>query len=170
MQLQLVPLTLEHILFFKREIQHAFQQGYEEVYGKSEETILPEQDIDQSLDNPQSVAHLALLEGEIVGGAVVVIHPETQHNELDFLFVRHGFQGRGIGKRLWFALEAQYPETKIWQTCTPYFERRNIHFYVNVCGFYITKFFNEKLPMENEPEYFIGDAGEGMFQLEKRML
>ena len=46
---------------------------------------------------------------------------------------------------------------------------RNIHFYVNVCGFHITEFFNEKYPMPDPPEEFIGDGNEGMFEFRKQM-
>ena len=35
------------------------------------------------------------------------------------------------------------PETEVWETCTPYFEKRNIHFYVNKCGFQIDQFWCE---------------------------
>lgn len=49
------------------------------------------------------------------------------------------------------------------------FERRNIHFYVNVCGFHITKFFNENHPMPDMSDDFIGDGNEGLFQFEKKM-
>lgn len=76
----------------------------------------------------------------MVGGAVVVIDKSTQHNHLDLLFVKNGIQSKGIGKKIWFELEEMYPGTKVWETCTPYFDRRNIHFYVNVCGFHITEF------------------------------
>ena len=34
-----------------------------------------------------------------------------------------------------------YPETEVWELVTPYFEKRNIHFYVNKCGFHIVEFF-----------------------------
>ena len=36
------------------------------------------------------------------------------------------------------------------------FEKRNIHFYVNVCGFHIVEFFNEKHPMPDVLEDFVG--------------
>lgn len=35
-----------------------------------------------------------------------------------------------------------YPETRVWELVTPCFEKRNIHFYVNKCGFHIVEFFN----------------------------
>ena len=43
-------------------------------------------------------------------------------------------------------------------------DKRNIHFYVNVCGFYITEFFNENHPMPDTPDDFVGDGNEGMFE------
>ena len=42
------------------------------------------------------------------------------------------------------AIEQQYPNTKVWQTHTPYFDKRNLHFYINKCGFKIVEFFNPK--------------------------
>ena len=126
-------------------------------------------DIDQSLNAEGAVAYKAVVDGKMVGGAVVVIDKSTQHNHLDLLFVKNGIQSKGIGKKIWFELEEMYPGTKVWETCTPYFDRRNIHFYVNVCGFHITEFFNEKHPMPDTPDDFVGDGNEGMFEFEKQM-
>ena len=50
-----------------------------------------------------------------------------------------------------------------------YFEKRNIHFYVNKCGFHIVEFLNEHNPDPNDPEEFTGDGGEGMFIFQKKM-
>ena len=36
---------------------------------------------------------------------------------------------RGIGQQVWRMIEEKYPETKVWETHTPYFEKRNIHFW-----------------------------------------
>jgi hypothetical protein len=36
----------------------------------------------------------------------------------------------------WRAIEEHYPDTRVWETFTPHFEVRNIHFYINVCGFH----------------------------------
>ena len=68
-------------------------------------------------------------------------------------------------------LEALAPvsEHESMETCTPYFDKRNIHFYVNVCGFHITEFFNEKHPMPDTPDDFVGDGNEGMFAFKKQM-
>ena len=75
---------------------------------------------------------------------VVSIDEETQHNSLDLLFINKGKGSKWIGYKTWKAIEEKYPETKVWETHTRYFERRNIHFYVNKCGFKIVEFTSEK--------------------------
>ncbi|MDL2059371.1 GNAT family N-acetyltransferase [Mesosutterella sp. AGMB02718] len=126
-------------------------------------------DIEESLNAKGSAAYKAVVDGEMVGGAVVAIDRKTGHNHLDLLFVKNGCQSHGIGKKIWFAIEKMYPDTVVWETCTPYFEQRNIHFYVNVCGFTITEFFNARHPMPDVPADFIGDGGEGLFKFQKWM-
>jgi len=169
MDLKLIPVTDNDLKQFKAYAQEAFQKGFEERFGKTTQAVLPEKDIDQSLNAKGSIAYKAVVDGEMVGGAVVVIDQETQYNHLDLLFVKCGTQNKGIGKAIWFEIEKLHPETKVWETCTPYFDRRNIHFYVNVCGFHIVEFFNEKHPMPDTPEDFIGDGNQGMFVLKKQM-
>ncbi len=169
MRFKLIPMIPDDIPKFKSDIQEAFQKGFEDVYGKTDGTILPEEDIDRSLYAQGAVAYKALVDGQMLGGAVVVIDKETQHNHLDLLYVKYGTQAKGIGFQIWAEIEKLHPETKIWETCTPYFDRRNIHFYVNKCGFHVVKFINEKAPDPNTPDDFIGDGGEGMFVFEKRM-
>ena len=149
--------------------QEAFQKGFEEHFGKSEETILPEEDVIQSLTGKGAVAYKVLLDGKMVGGAIVAIDGQTQHNHLDILFVKCGLQGKGVGKAIWTAIERRHPQTRVWETCTPCFDRRNIHFYVNVCGFQVNEFFHARHPMPDTPDDFIGDGHEGMFGFVKRM-
>lgn len=85
--------------------------------------ILPEEDIDRSLNTKGSIAFKAMVDGEMVGGTIVVIDEETQHNHLDFLYVKYGAQSRGVGQAIWKALEKLHPDTKVWETVTPYFEK-----------------------------------------------
>lgn len=169
MNLELVLMEESDIPKFKKDIQEAFQKGFEDKFGKTEKTVLPEKDIDESLKGKGAAAYKAVLDGETVGGAVVAIDNEKYHNHLDLLYVKSGIQGKGIGKEIWFGIERLYPCTKMWETCTPYFDKRNIHFYVNICGFHITEFFNEKHPMPDTPDDFIGDGNEGMFSFQKVM-
>ena len=169
MSFALLPMEQADIGVFKKDIQEAFQKGFEEVYGKTEGTVLPEKDIDHSLNTSGSIAYKAVVNGAMIGGAVVVIDEKTQHNHLDLLYVKYGTQAKGMGYAIWSAIEKRHPETKIWETCTPYFEKRNIHFYVNKCGFHIVEFLNEHNPAPDVPEDFIGDGGEGMFIFQKQM-
>ena len=80
MNLELILMSENDIAEFKKNVQCAFQKGFEDVFGKCEETILPEKDIDQSLNGKGSVAYKAVLDGETVGGVIVAIDTETQHN------------------------------------------------------------------------------------------
>ena len=90
---------------------------------------------------------------------------------LDFLFVKVGIQSKGIGQAIWSEIERLHPDTKVWETCTPYFEKRNIHFYINRCGFHAIEFFNSKHPDTHEcgkPDMG-GDDDGCMFRFEKVM-
>ena len=108
-------------------------------------------------------------DGQIVGGAIVAIDGETNVNELHILYAKVGCQSKGVGFAIWEQIEKQYPETKIWKTCTPYFDQRNIHFYVNKCKFHVVEFLNRYHNPGEKAEDFIGDHGDGMFEFEKVM-
>ena len=71
MNIELLPMAQVDIPKFKHDIQEAFQKGFEDVYGETEGTILPEKDIDRSLNTDGCVAYKAIENGEMVGGAVV---------------------------------------------------------------------------------------------------
>ncbi|MCZ8216675.1 MAG: GNAT family N-acetyltransferase, partial [Cyclobacteriaceae bacterium] len=92
----------------------------------------------------------------------------TNHNSLDSFFISPDVQDKGVGTSVWTMVEKMYPETIIWETHTPYFEKRNIHFYVNKCGFKIVEFFN---PHYQDPDMSIS-ISEGLdysFRFEKVM-
>lgn len=169
MNFVLTKITVADEKQFKQDMQEAFQKGFEDVYGEIDDVILPEQDIEQSIQGKGGIVYKALVDDKMVGGAIVSIDDETQCNELQFLYVKYGTQSSGIGKHIWDAIEQLHPETKAWETCTPYFEKRNIHFYVNKCGFHITEFHREEELIRNGGEPFIGDGGEGMFMMKKYM-
>ena len=77
--------------------------------------------------------------------AFVVIRPNN-HNNLSLFYVNVDCHGQGIGFAAWQAIEQRYPQTEIWETFTPYFEKRNLHFYINKCGFRAVEFFNKRHP------------------------
>lgn len=90
-------------------------------------------------------------------------------NSLDFFYVRADELGRGIGREAWAAIGAAYPGTQVWTTHTPYFEKRNIHFYVNVCGFHIVEYHHTGHPDPHHPNEPDMPGDDGMFRFEKRM-
>jgi hypothetical protein len=164
--MKLIELRMEDEREFKRLMQESFQYGYESVFGKSDELILPEKDIDECLDKPNSHAYEMIDNNVIVGGTIVEIN-ENNHNELDLLFVNINSQSKGIGQRIWKEIEKLYPDTVTWQTHTPYFDKRNIHFYVNKLGFHIVEYYNERNPEPDMPENEHFEEAGGMFRFEK---
>ena len=49
MNFSIVTLTNEDLTQYKVDMQEAFQKGFEDVFGKTEDIILPERDINHSL-------------------------------------------------------------------------------------------------------------------------
>lgn len=137
-------ITVQDKNTFISEIQEAFQNSYVSEFGEFEKTILPTEDIEGSFNAKGSEAYLAEIDGERVGGTIIVIDDKTGYNSLHLLYVKSGVQNAGNGFKIWKAIEALHPETRIWETHTPYYDKRNIHFYVNRCGFKIVEFFNPK--------------------------
>ena len=158
--------------------QRAFKYGamieFGERDGHFEEDgeIISRKTIAESIDN--GVAYRIREDGRIVGGLVLRIDKRTQRNELELLFVDPDVHSKGIGYAAWQEVEKLYPETKVWITSTPYFEKRNIHFYVNKCGFHIVEFFNVRHPDPHDPDaegHGVEEADDnaGMFLFEKKM-
>ncbi len=170
----LVPLTPDDREQFITDNQEAFNYGALEEFGKRDDhfeeegEIISRETIDASIDGGE--AYRIMQDGRPVGG--VVIKTDGEHGDLDLLFVSPKVHSRGIGYAAWCAVEKMHPEVTVWETVTPYFEKRNIHFYVNRCGFHIVEFFNSHHPDPNDPD-MAEDMDEqfhdGMFRFEKRM-
>lgn len=167
-ELKLRPLKLEEKEIFIKDIQEAFQKAYVDVNGELDEPIIPREDIEEAFAAEGSEAYFAVLDGQVVGGTVVTINPQTQHNHLDLLYVKVGGQNRGLGQQIWQAIEVLYPETKVWETDTPYFDKRNLHFYINRCGFKVVEFYNAN-HMEPGKEDKFPEEGSEFFRFEKVM-
>jgi len=63
---------------------------------------------------------------------------------------------------------ANAPRNQGLEIVTPYFEKRNIHFYVNRCGFHIVEFFNSHHPDPHD-QPSDDDDSDGMFRFQKVM-
>ena len=171
----LSPLTQEDREQFILDNQWAFRHGAMLEFGlrdhhiDADGEIISRATIERSIDDPKSETYRILLNEKIVGGLILSIDRETHHNHLDILFVSPEAHTRGIGYGAWKAVEALHPETKVWETCTPYFDKRNIHFYVNKCGSQIVEFFCGFHP-ENSPSENIPPEGpDEMFRFQKVM-
>ena len=156
--------------------QRAFKYGAMEEFGERDshyeesDEIISRKTIANCID--KGAAYRIREDGRIVGGLVLNINEETRHNHLDLLFVTPAAHSKGVGTAAWKEVERLYPETEVWETCTPYFETRNVHFYVNKCGFHVVEFFNSRHPDPHDPETGEEERyedGDGMFRFEKRM-
>ena len=167
----MIPLAEKRVIAFKEEMQEAFERGFQghvKEDGDNQWQVLPDGDFYQSLRAEGAEAYEAVdADGQRVGGAIICIDGANRHGELSFLYVKPGVQGKGIGQAIWKAIESMHPEVEVWETCTPYFDRRNIHFYINRCGFHAIEFFNEHHPDPHMPEQF--NEEDGLFKFKKRM-
>ena len=174
-QITLVPVKKEELSALKQELQEAFMKGLQESFPEQTDPtkmgpIPSDEDFQQSLTAKDSVVRQLVLNGERIGGVIVQINKDTQRNEVHFLYMKANAHGRGLGTKAWAAIEEAFPETNVWELHTPYFEKRNIHFYVNKCGFSIVEFYHRGNPGPNvegdEPQ---SDEEYEFFRFEKVM-
>ena len=175
----LIPLTPDDREQFILDNQWAFKYGALQEFGQRDDhidddgEIISRKTIERCIDHPQNETYRIVVDGEKVGGLILKIDKQTRHNELELLFTLPEVHSKGIGYGAWQAVEALHPETEIWLTCTPYFEKRNIHFYVNKCGFQIDQFWCEHFqpsePMIDEEEHDPEEGPDEMFRFVKRM-
>lgn len=174
MDIKLLALTSDDREQYILDNQEAFNYGALEEFGlrddhfEEEGEIISRETIEKSIESGE--AYRIMLDGQHVGG--VIIRTDGDRGDLDILFVSPTVHSKGIGYAAWCAVEKLHPEVKVWETVTPYFEKRNIHFYVNRCGFHIVEFFNSHHPDPNDPDR--GDNTDeqfpdGMFRFEKRI-
>lgn len=143
MQLELRPLDEGNLDDFAKEMQDAFQLAVEEGLENDDSPILPRKDIDAAIVRPDACALEAVVGDERVGGAVLFLDKEDHEHECALLYVKKGVHNRGVGTLLWEAIERSYPDAVAWRLCTPYFETRNIYFYLRKCGFHIVDLFED---------------------------
>lgn len=75
---------------------------------------------------------------EVIGGVFLSFDPfdpPRRTATITLFGIREDQQGRGIGGKVWRAIEEAHPEVDVWRLHTPAYALRNIAFYVNVCGF-----------------------------------
>ena len=172
--IRLVPLEQDDREQFILDNQEAFNFGALEEFGMRDDhleedgQIISRETIEKSIDS--GIAYRIMDGDKKVGGAVIRI--DGNRGDLDLLFTSPNVHSKGIGYAAWSEIERLHPEVEVWVTVTPYFETRNIHFYVNRCGFHIVEYYNKYHKDPNEHEETgegMQDDMDGMFRFEKRM-
>lgn len=173
LNVQLLPLADSDHEQFILDNQEAFRYGAMEEFGmrdnhfEEEGEIISRSTIEKSIDG--GLAYRIVVDNKKVGG--LIINVEETRGKLEILFTSPNEHSKGIGYAAWCEVEKMFPQVKVWETITPYFEKRNIHFYVNRCGFHIVEFFNKHHPNPNDPEENDLPPDEqfpdGMFRFEK---
>lgn len=173
----LVPLTADDREQFILDNQGAFKFGAAEEFGERDNHVdsdgetISRDTIERCIDEPDNETYRIMVNGKKAGGIILKIDKKTHCNHLEIFFVSPDEHSKGIGHSAWQAVEALHPETKVWETCTPYFEKRNIHFYVNKCGFHIAEFYHAFHVDPNAPaeEAYMDEGPDEMFRLIKIM-
>ena len=155
---RLVPLQPNDYEQFILDNQWAFKYGAQIEFGtrndrcEEDDEVISAKTIENTINGKNAEAYRIVLDGKKVGGLVLKTEPGAGKGELELLFVLPEVHSKGIGQAAWKAVEALHPEIRVWETITPYFEKRNIHFYVNRCGFQIVEFWNKHFHGPQIPE------------------
>lgn len=138
---------------FTSELQRAFTIAVKRENPEFEGVVPDTASVNESLYAETSEVYDVLADGTAAGGAIVSVNGDK--GNLELFFVKPEFRSLGIGQRAWQAIEQAYHDVRIWHTITPYFEKRNLHFYINKCGFRVVEYFNEK---HVDPDYAPPDS------------
>lgn len=170
MKIQLKNLKPEETALFQIKMKEAFEQGLIDRLGSADAgPVPPEDEADHALSDESMDVFIITADGIPAGGTVIKREADGKYS-LDLLFIFREFLNKKIGFAAWQAIENHYPDAEIWETCTPYFERRNIHFYLNKCGFQIVEFFSEYHREEHDiTDEFKDIRFSGFFRFEKKM-
>ncbi|MDW6092122.1 GNAT family N-acetyltransferase [Vibrio rhizosphaerae] len=148
----LMPVHPDALPAFRDQLKSAFSDAAAKEFGPHHGKPIPTtEDIWSSFQVANTAIYHLLYQGEPVGGAVLLLNEDTQHHSLEWFFIDLAYHNQGLGLAAWQAIEAAYPATQVWHTATPYFEKRNVSFYLNKCGFHITAFHNRYYPDTHFP-------------------
>ena len=175
LNISLVPLDPADREKFIKDCQESFKYGATEEFGMRDNTCdkegqtISRKHLEECLNNKNSITYRIVLDKEVVGGVILKFdEKEKKTGELGILFVNSNVHSKGIGTSTWMTIEKMYPEIELWITYTPYFEKRNLHFYINRLGFHAVGFFHSKnRPKKNNTDEFLGP--EEYFKFEKRI-
>ena len=168
MDIKLELLEQSYEQQFILDNQAAFNFGAEQHFSEEElkeqheedGQIISRETIINSIHQKGSITYRILDGDKKVGG--IILNLKDDFGELEIFFVIPNSESKGVGQSAWKEVERLHPEIRVWETVTPYFEKRNIHFYVNRLGFHIVEFYNEFNKDKHMPEDL-----DGMFRFQK---
>jgi len=123
--------------FFVDNLQAAFRRDDGSEKFRREELL-------KFFDKAGAILLDIVVKKKIIGGAVLIINAETRHNRLSLFFVDAAYRNLGVGSAAWQAIEKLFPDTEVWYASTPWLDRRNLHFYLNKCGFVAFSIYGEE--------------------------
>ncbi len=149
MSIKLELLKREDEEQFIKDNQYAFKYGAEQYFSQNEMEeqyeeegeIISRETICKSIHHEGSIAYRILDNEKPVGGIIISI--DGDKGDLELFFVNPANQTKGVGQEAWKEIERIHSNVKMWETVTPCFEKRNIHFYVNKLGFHIVAYYNK---------------------------
>ncbi|MDD2648795.1 MAG: GNAT family N-acetyltransferase [Eubacteriales bacterium] len=103
-------------------------------------------------------AFTIMKDGAAIGGIILFVSPDGKEGTLGCLFIDDMLEGKGFGSAAWRFAEKSFPDVEIWRTETPAVSYRNHCFYINKCGFSVTRVNGRR-----------DDRFEAQFELVKRM-
>lgn len=153
---------------FINDNQAAFNFGAKQYFNKQEleeqyeedGQIISRETIASCIHQKGSITYRIVVNNKKVGG--IILNLKNDIGELEIFFVNPDSESKGVGQAAWKEVERLHPEIKVWETVTPYFEQRNIHFYVNKLGFHIVEFYPKFLKDKDMPK-----GMDGMFKFQK---
>ena len=139
LDISLSPLEKDDREKFIKDNQRSFKYGAAEEFGmrdnhfEEDGEIISRKTIEESIDSKDAKTFRIIHDNQKIGGVVVKIDKENKKGELELLFINPEMHSKGTGFSAWLEIEKMFREIEVWETVTPYFEKRNIHFYVNKC-------------------------------------
>ena len=137
LDISLSPLEKDDREQFIKDNQRSFKYGAAEEFGtrdnhfEEDGEIISRKTTEESIDSKDAKTFRITHDNQKIGGVVVKIDKENKKGELELLFINPEMHSKGAGYSAWLEIEKMFPEIEVWETFTPYFEKRNIHFYVN---------------------------------------
>ena len=170
MDIAIRKIEFNELELFRREMKKSFEQGILDRFGDiSFAPIPPENEVDEAVKDTSCDVFIITAD-HIPAGGTIIKKEENKKYSLDLLFIFREFHNKKIGSAAWQAIEEYYQDAELWETHTPYFDRRNIHFYVNKCNFKIVEFYCEAHREEHDlTEEFKDKNSSGFFRFKKKM-